>query len=59
MAHYLSELMNFIQYNLDLKERHAVLAVLIDVSKAFNRQDHHILITLLCYLYTGLYKIVL
>ena len=48
MAHYLSELMNFIQYNLDLKERHAVLAVLIDFSKAFNRQDHHILITLLC-----------
>ena len=48
IAHYLIELINFILYNLDLKERHAVLAVLIDFSKAFNRQDHHILITLLC-----------
>ena len=48
IAHYLIELINFILYNQDLKENHAVLAVLIDFSKAFNRQDHHVLITLLC-----------
>ena len=48
IAHYLIELLNFIQYNQDLKDKHAVLAVLIDFSKAFNRQDHNILITLLC-----------
>ena len=32
----------------DLKEPHAVLAVMIYFSKAFNRQDHNILLTLLC-----------
>ena len=48
IAHYLIELINFILYNQDLKDNHAVLAVLIDFSKAFNRQDHNILITLLC-----------
>ena len=47
-AHYLIEFINFILYNQDLKESHAVLAVMIDFSKAFNRQDHNILLTLLC-----------
>ena len=47
-AHYLIELINFILYNQDLKEPQAVLAVMIDFSKAFNRQDHKILLTLLC-----------
>ena len=48
IAHYLIEFINFILYNQDLKEPHAVLAVMIDFSKAFNRQDHNILLTLLC-----------
>jgi hypothetical protein len=41
IVHYLIEFINFILYNQDLKEPHAV-------SKAFNRQDHNILLTLLC-----------
>ena len=48
IAHYLIEFINFILYNQDLKEPQAVLAVMIDFSKAFNRQDHNILLTLLC-----------
>ena len=48
IAHYLIEFINFILYNQDLKQAHAVLAVMIDFSKAFNRQDHNILLTLLC-----------
>ena len=48
IAHYLIELINFILYNQDLKEKHAVLAVLIDFSKAFNRQDHNTLLIILC-----------
>ena len=47
MAHYLIDFINFVQYNQDLKNIHAVLAVAIDFSKAFNRQNHNILITLL------------
>ena len=35
----------FILYNQDDKDPTAVLACLIDFSKAFNRQDHNILIT--------------
>jgi hypothetical protein len=48
ISHYLIELINFILYNQDLKQIHAVLAVMIDFSKAFNRQDHNTLLTLLC-----------
>ena len=44
-SHYLIELINFILYNQDSKEPTAVLACLVDFSKAFNRQDHSILIT--------------
>ena len=47
VAHYLIDFINFVQYNQDLKNIHAVLAVAIDFSKAFNRQNHNILITLL------------
>ena len=37
--------MNFILYNQDSPEPTAILACLVDFSKAFNRQDHSILIT--------------
>ena len=39
--------MNFILYNQDLKTPHAVLATMIDFSKAFNRQNHNLLVTIL------------
>ena len=45
ISHYLIELINFILYNQDDKDPTAVLAYLKDFSKAFNRQDHNILIT--------------
>ena len=45
VSHYLIELINFILYNQDSTKPTAVLACLVDFSKAFNRQDHHILIT--------------
>ena len=48
ISHYMIELINFILYNQDLKDIHAVLVVMIDFSKAFNRQDHNTLIVLLC-----------
>ena len=47
VAHYLVDFINFISYNQDLKNIHAVLAVTVDFSKAFNRQNHNILIELL------------
>ena len=45
ISHYLIELINFILYNQDKNDPTAVLACLIDFSKAFNRQNHNILIT--------------
>ena len=45
--HHLIDLINFILYNQDLTESKAVLAAMIDFEKAFNRQNHHILITIL------------
>ena len=45
--HYLIDLITFILYNQDLTESRAVLAAMIDYQKAFNRQNHHILITIL------------
>ena len=45
VCHYLIELITFILYNQDSKEATSVLASLVDFSKAFNRQDHSILIT--------------
>ena len=47
VTHYLIDFINFVMYNQDLKNMHAVLAVAIDFSKAFNRQNHNILVTLL------------
>ena len=43
--HYLIDLITFILYNQDLPETRAVLATMIDFSKAFNRQNHQILVT--------------
>ena len=45
IQHYLIELINFILYNQDSNEPTAILACLVDFQKAFNRQDHSILIT--------------
>ena len=45
ITHYLIEFMNFILSNQESKEPTAILACLIDFSKAFNRQNHNILIT--------------
>ena len=47
IAHYLIDLINFIRYNQDLRIPHAVVAVLIDFSKAFNRIHHNIVIAIL------------
>ena len=47
VTHYLIDFVNFISYNQDIKDIHAVLAVTVDFSKAFNRQNHLILIELL------------
>ena len=47
ISHYLIDLMNFVHYNQDLDPSHAVLATMIDYSKAFNNQNHNILITIL------------
>ena len=47
VLHYLIELVNFILYNQDMKIPHAVLAVMIDYSKAFNRINHNRIVTLL------------
>ena len=47
VSHYLVDFINFVSYNQDIKNIHAVLAVAVDFSKAFNRQNHNILIELL------------
>ena len=44
ISHYLIELINFILYNQDHDLPIAILACAIDFSKAFNRQNHNILI---------------
>ena len=43
--HYLVDFISFILYKQDLKEPRAVLAAMVDYEKAFNRQNHNILIT--------------
>ena len=47
--HYLIQMLDFIQKNLDDNQKNptAVLAGLVDFSKAFNRIDHNIIITIL------------
>ena len=47
MLHYLIEFINFILFNQDLSEPHAVLAAMVDFSKAFNRVNHNLVITIL------------
>ena len=47
ISHYLIDFVNFILYNQDLKIPQAVLAVLIDYSKAFNRANHNLIVTIL------------
>ena len=45
VTHYLIELMNFILFNQDNSEPTSVLACFVDFAKAFNWQDHSILVT--------------
>ena len=45
ISHYLIDFISYILYNQDLKEPRAVLAAMVDFEKAFNRQNHNILIT--------------
>ena len=47
ISHYLIDFVNFILYNQDLNIPHAVIAVMIDFAKAFNRINHNIIITIL------------
>ena len=44
ISHYMIELINFILYNQDYNLPIAILACAVDFSKAFNRQNHYILI---------------
>ena len=44
ITHYLIKLLHFVYSTLDLRQPHAVLAAFIDMSKAFNRVDHTLLI---------------
>ena len=44
-THYLIEFLSFVLYNWDLDQSHAVLATLLDFSKAFNKISHNIIIT--------------
>ena len=45
ITHYIIELINFILSNQEDTAPTAILACLVDFSKAFNRQDHSILVT--------------
>ena len=47
ISHYLINFINFILFNQDLKIPQAVVAVMIDFSKAFNRINHNTIITIL------------
>ena len=51
VTHYLVDFITFVLYNQDIKEIHAVLAVAVDFSKAFNRVNHNIIIN--CYVILG------
>ena len=45
IAHYIIEFINFILLNQDSTAQTAILACMVDFSKAFNRQNHNLLIT--------------
>ena len=47
ITHYIIEFVNFILYNRDMSNPHAVLALMVDFRKAFNRQNHNMLVTIL------------
>jgi hypothetical protein len=47
ITHYLIEFINFVLYNQDMSNPRAVLAMMVDFKKAFNRQNHNKLVTLL------------
>ena len=47
ITHYLIEFVNFALYNQDMNTPHAVLALMVDFKKAFNRQNNNTLVTLL------------
>ena len=47
ISHYLIEFTNFVLYNQDMKNPQAVLALMVDFSKAFNRQNHNIIVKVL------------
>ena len=47
ITHYLIEFVNFVLYNQDMTNTQAVLALMVDFKKAFNRQNHNTLVTLL------------
>ena len=44
ITHYLVKLLQFIHEYLDMKDPHAVVVALIDLSKAFNRVLHQMVI---------------
>ena len=44
ISHYLVKLLQFIHEYLDMKDPHAVVVALIDLSKAFNRVSHQMVI---------------
>ena len=44
ITHYLIKLLHFVHVTLDKRQPHAVLSALIDLSKAFNRVDHTLVI---------------
>ena len=48
ITHYIIEFINFILSCQDSSDQTAILALMVDFSKAFNRQNHGILITKLC-----------
>ena len=45
ITHYIIEFINFILSSQDSTDQIAVMACLVDFSKAFNRQNHNILIS--------------
>ena len=47
ITHYLIKLLHFIHETLDKKKPHLVLTACVDISKAFNRVDHLLVIHIL------------
>ena len=47
VTHLMIELLTFVHYNLDFRQRHGVTLTALDYSKAFNRQNHNNFLILL------------